>query len=261
MGFVGCSEESINRSNVTAHNFEYLDIDFADTSVPVEQIQAISEKFQERMNEYIIVKDGLYEYTVSSGAEINVSERLFNRAVDILEANNQEIRDGKLILTEDGTLSEFETRSYSSVCKCICPNCHSTKPPVVEKEKGLYGSKTTIYYDSEQALDYYSDFVYGGPSLFTGFFGIGLRGAGVVDLFWEINKAYGIAIFSVDFMLWIESLSIEGLAEKMFNAIRIGSIKVESVQDNLTGNFTITVYDKDGNYVGRHTFRGIPPGQ
>ncbi len=228
---------------------------------------AISEKLQTRLNNYTIIENGIYKLTISSGNDINVSERLFLRAKELIEATNHKIKDGELQINENGNLVEscklHVKSTRSGVCRCGASSYygHSQDEPKVEKEQGLYVSKTTITYNQEQALEYYGEFVYGGPPYFSSLFGIAIRGVGAVSLFKEVNIAFGVAIFSLELMLWMESMILNGLAEKMFNAIKMGEIRVESVQDNLTGNFTTTVYDKNGNYIGRHTYRGIPPGQ
>ena len=124
--FQSCSNEDIP----LASQQEYLDLDVANLQNPSEEQKIILKKAKDRIDPYVVLNNKEYSVTVTSGTEIQMSERLF----DLMTSNIKNInlfvknlnviadnKDSRLLLglrqSNLNTNKRFKILGYESVPK------------------------------------------------------------------------------------------------------------------------------------------------
>jgi hypothetical protein len=148
------SDESESPNNQICK--EYLDLDVNNIKSFTYEDKQILDAAKSRMDQVVTINDNKYVLTVSSGKEINMSERLFQSFIRAITITNQKIATGELFLynnklygndTTSINVSRIKTRSEGG------DNSYSRK---VDHYYG--GSVTTTTFNGKGSLEYYNNY-------------------------------------------------------------------------------------------------------
>lgn len=230
--FNGCQKEK---------TWQFLDLD-NEQKLSIQNIRIMQEA-QKRADKYVMVNNGKYTLSISSGKDIAISDRLFRLAiVGAIENSNTMISSGEMyiydrMMIEAGTEPPIITR----INKWGVED-QNILEETIERTWGY--TSHTVRFNQIGAREYYNNQFAGSPSA-TFFSGVITVGLGFITTT-TVSGILG---------LWqtTDATLMQSIGSRVLEASGKGSVTVNetTINGNPYGTVGTTIYDCNGSIIGQ----------